>query len=68
MRVEVDRGRCEGHGLCEDRAPAVFQLDEDGELHHQFEGAELPAGLEAAAEAAVGVCPVAALRLLGGAA
>jgi ferredoxin len=66
MRVEVDRARCEGHGLCEARAPAVFRLDDDGELHHQFDGSDIPPGLEAAAQAAVEVCPVAALRVLSG--
>jgi ferredoxin len=63
MRVEIDRARCEGHGLCEERAPALFHLDDDGELHHHFEDSDVPPQLEAAAQAAVGVCPVMALRL-----
>ncbi|MHA6622977.1 ferredoxin [Pseudonocardia sp. DLS-67] len=29
MRVDVDRDRCEGHGLCEQVAPGVLELDDD---------------------------------------
>ena len=63
MRVVVIRPRCEGHGLCEEVAPAIFSLDADGELIHAFEGQEIPAELEATARAAVTVCPVAALLI-----
>ncbi|KIQ18247.1 ferredoxin [Rhodococcus sp. MEB064] len=62
MIVDVDWDRCEGHGICAEQAPDVFSLDDDGELHHAFDGADLPGELEAGARAAVGVCPVAALR------
>lgn len=62
MRILVDRGRCEGHGLCEEAAPRVFELDDEGELVHHYEGAEVPGELEEAAGRAVRVCPVAALR------
>lgn len=61
MRIVIDRPRCEGHGLCEEAAPGLMHLDDDGELvldHEEVEG-----GLLAAANAAVRVCPVAALRL-----
>ena len=61
MKIELDRPRCEGHGLCEEAAPAQMHLDDDGELLidvAEVEGAELDA-----TKAAVRVCPVAALRL-----
>jgi ferredoxin len=61
MRIELDRPRCEGHGLCEEAAPKLMHLDDDGELVidvADVDGAELDA-----ARAAVRVCPVAALRL-----
>ena len=61
MRIELDRPRCEGHGLCEEAAPKLMHLDDDGELVidvPEVDGAELDA-----AKAAVRVCPVAALRL-----
>jgi ferredoxin len=58
MKVEVDRERCEGHGLCELIAPAVFQLDDQGVMHI---ATEMPAGQTDAVAAAVRTCPVAAL-------
>jgi ferredoxin len=60
-RIMVDRGRCEGHGLCEQTAPDVFRLDDDGRLdlaHEQIDAAQ-----EALVSAAIRVCPVAALRI-----
>ena len=62
MRIELDEPRCEGHGLCEEAAPRLMHLDEDGMLildQIEVEGADLEA-----AKAAVRVCPVAALRLV----
>ena len=61
MKIELDRPRCEGHGLCEEAAPQLMHLDDDGDLVidvAEVDGAELEA-----AKAAVRVCPVAALRL-----
>jgi ferredoxin len=59
--VAVDRARCEGHGMCEDAAPELFRLDDDGEL--QILAEEIPPELQRKAESAVRLCPVAALRL-----
>lgn len=61
MRIELDQPRCEGHGLCEEAAPELMHLDDDGELVidvPDVEGSQLEF-----AKAAVRVCPVAALRL-----
>jgi ferredoxin len=30
MKIEIERGRCIGHGQCEMFAPMIFELDEDG--------------------------------------
>ncbi|WPB94290.1 ferredoxin [Streptomyces malaysiensis] len=65
MQINVDRNRCEGHGLCEERGPRVFALDDDGELIHRFEGTDVPAEYETEAAAAVAACPVVALRQAG---
>ncbi|MDR6117342.1 ferredoxin [Aeromicrobium sp. SORGH_AS981] len=62
MRIIADYDRCEGHGLCVDQAPDVFDLDDDGELVHHLEDQDVPAALEEAAGRAVDSCPVAALR------
>jgi len=56
MRLVLDRPRCEGHGLCEEAAPDLMHLDDDGELVLDRE--EL-----ADENSALRVCPVAALRL-----
>ena len=61
MKIILDRPRCEGHGLCEEAAPDLMHLDDDGELVLDVEAVD-DANLEAA-KAAVRVCPVAALRL-----
>ena len=61
MKILLDRPRCEGHGLCEEAAPGLMHLDDDGELVLDRE--EVDGDLLAAANAAVRVCPVAALRL-----
>ncbi|MEV4989546.1 ferredoxin [Pseudarthrobacter sp. LMD1-1-1.1] len=63
MRIELDRPRCEGHGLCEEAAPALMHLDDDGELVIDVPEVDGEQDV-AAAKAAVRVCPVAALRLV----
>ncbi|MGA5538003.1 ferredoxin [Mycolicibacterium nivoides] len=59
--IEPDRDRCEGHGLCEWTAPDVYRVSDDGKVEVLVTG-EVPAHLQAQAEAGVQVCPVAALR------
>ncbi|WP_151769692.1 ferredoxin [Streptomyces abyssomicinicus] len=61
MRIVLDRPRCEGHGLCEEAAPELMHLDDDGEL--VLDRAEVGEADAARAGAAVRVCPVAALRI-----
>jgi ferredoxin len=61
MRVTVDLDLCQGHGVCESEAPAVFEvarnttvtiLDERPDESHRLE-----------VEAAVRFCPTSALRI-----
>lgn len=63
MKIVLDRPRCEGHGLCEEVAPGLMHLDDDGEL--VIDAADVAEGSADAstAGAAVRVCPVAALKL-----
>lgn len=63
MKIALDRPRCEGHGLCEEAAPALMHLDDDGELVLDVDEVEEGTPEAAAASAAVRVCPVAALSL-----
>ncbi|MGW4330941.1 ferredoxin [Nocardia sp. NPDC004573] len=62
MKISVDYERCEGHGLCADQAPTVFDLDDEGELIYHYDGEEVPEGQVAIARSAINACPVAALR------
>ncbi|MEZ0053807.1 ferredoxin [Mycobacterium sp. MAA66] len=61
MKLVIDRGRCEGYGLCAETAPALMHLDDDGELILDSE--EVPPPAASTAESAVRVCPVAALKI-----
>jgi ferredoxin len=63
MKLEIDRPRCEGHGLCEEAAPDLLHLDDDGEV--VFDVEEFGDEALERARAAVRICPVAALRLAG---
>lgn len=63
MRVVADYDRCEGHGLCTQEAPEIFELDDDGDLIHHFEGTDIPEDQQSAATSAATACPVAALRV-----
>ncbi|MFD1505769.1 ferredoxin [Georgenia yuyongxinii] len=62
MKIILDRPRCEGHGLCEEAAPRLMHLDDDGELVLDVEDVEEVSDIDAA-KAAVRVCPVAALKI-----
>ncbi|MFG2652912.1 ferredoxin [Streptomyces sp. NPDC048436] len=61
MKLTVDRGRCEGHGLCEGVAPELLSADE-GYAALLVDG-DVPTELQSAAKTAVRVCPIAALRV-----
>jgi ferredoxin len=61
VKIVADRERCEGHGLCADTAPDVYDLDEDAIVVLLHE--DVPPELERKAEAGARVCPVAALRI-----
>ena len=61
MQIILDRPRCEGHGLCEEAAPQLMHLDDEGELVLDVDTVDED-HLDAA-RAAVRVCPVVALRL-----
>lgn len=61
MEIVLDRDRCEGHGLCEQSAPQLYRLDDDGEL--EILRTEVDGELAEAARAGARVCPVAALSL-----
>jgi ferredoxin len=65
-RIQLDRERCEGHGTCEQIAPNIYQLDDEG-LVSILVDQPLSEELVGAAEAGARVCPIAALRVVDGA-
>lgn len=64
MRVVIERNRCEGHGFCEQVAPAVYRLDDEGEVVVLSGDGPIPAELEDQALAGARSCPVAALTAI----
>lgn len=61
MMIDVKLPACEGHGLCAQTAPQIYELDEEGYVRLLVN--EIPPELESAAEAGARVCPVAALTV-----
>lgn len=62
ISVVVDTERCEGHGQCEEAAPAVFVLVDEGVATTLVN--PVPENLIRQAEAGVRVCPVATIRIV----
>lgn len=62
MRVVVDRGVCQGIGMCESFAPDVFEVGDDGQVEvHESAVAGTDRSL---LQQAVDGCPTLALTLL----
>jgi ferredoxin len=61
LQIVVNRAGCEGHGLCAQTSPDIFELDEEGYV--RLKVAHITADQEAEAEAGARVCPVAALTV-----
>ena len=61
MRIEADRGRCDGLGMCEAMAPDFFEVGADGTVVVLDErpGEEHRTDVAAAVDS----CPVLALKL-----
>ena len=63
MRIQVDRDLCQGHGVCREEAPEVFDVDEaEGQVRILQEEPE--EALRERVRLAVRYCPTRALRLL----
>ena len=61
MKVVVDLGTCDLHGLCVQTAPEVFEIGNDGALHVLDETP--PEGLRAKVNTAVRECPTGAISI-----
>ncbi|CAN5167175.1 ferredoxin [soil metagenome] len=61
MRVDVDLGKCTGHGICESIAEDVFEVQDDGSVVILEQ--DRPEADRERMQQAVTQCPAAALRL-----
>jgi len=61
VRLQVDRIRCDGAGLCAELLPELISLDDWG--YPILAPDAVPAALRPLARQAVDTCPVLALRL-----
>jgi ferredoxin len=62
VKVELERAKCTGIGICESFAPDIFEVNDDGDLVIHY--AALAECDEADLERAVDGCPTQALRLV----
>lgn len=62
MRIVVDWDLCKGHAACEEEAPDVFEVDEQGRLTVKVD--EPSEALWAAVRDATEYCPTQALSLV----
>lgn len=62
MKIHIKLPVCEGHGLCVQTAPQVYELDDEGYV--RLVVGEITPDHESAAEAGARVCPVAALAVI----
>ena len=60
MKAFVDHDVCQGHGQCEQEAPDIFEVRDDGFAHvlRDFDAADLPR-----VRSAVSRCPVDAITI-----
>jgi len=61
MHIQVNLAACEGHGLCAQVSPGLYEVDDEGYV--RVRASEITPELEAAATAGARVCPVAALKI-----
>ena len=62
FRIVVDRGLCQGHGVCMGEAPELFEVTREGKLTVLNE--RPPAASRNQVEAALKYCPTGALSLV----
>ena len=61
MSIDINRPACEGHALCVQTAPRVYELDDEGYVRLRVP--TITPDLQAEAESGARVCPVTALTV-----
>jgi len=64
LKLIVDKGACQGHGLCYAAAPGLLEADDEGYVLAD-EPIDVPAAAARAARTAKDACPEAAITLTG---
>jgi ferredoxin len=62
MKVRVDPDLCEGHGKCQQQAPAVFELRDDDMSYVLMD--EIPESERENVERAIRLCPRQAIAMI----
>lgn len=62
MRLAIDSGKCEGHGLCAARAPQLFDVDDYGMSFLLVD--KVPDDQHDAAENSINICPEQAISVM----
>lgn len=63
MRIEVDLGLCQGHGVCESEAPAVFVVSKETNVVEVLDPSP-PDDLRTEVETAAKYCPTGAIKIV----
>jgi ferredoxin len=63
MKVQIDSGRCQGHGRCYDLVPDLFSDDDEG-FGQVIGDSDVPPDKERDARLAVANCPERAIDLV----
>ena len=61
-QIQLNLAACEGHGLCAQVAPDVYEVDDEGYV--RVRASDITPDLRAAAASGARVCPVAAITVL----
>ena len=64
MKISVDYDLCQGHAVCQSEAPAVFAVEDKGQVRLLDESP--PDEVRAQVEMAVKYCPTHALKIVEG--
>jgi ferredoxin len=62
MRIEVDFDKCQSNAVCQDLAPQVFEVRDDGYLYVLIE--EPPEAMRDQVKAAEAQCPTQAITII----
>jgi ferredoxin len=64
MKIVVDYDLCQGHAVCQSEAPAVFAVEDKGQV--RLLDGDPPDEVRAQVEMAVTYCPTHALKIVEG--